>query len=108
MHTAELEAILLTNPFVSDTAVIGIYSAADATELPRAYVVLAPGQKPSDKLAKEIEAFVAKEVAQHKQLRGGVKFVAEIPKSAAGKILRRLLREQAEKEYKAAATKAKL
>ncbi|RUS20226.1 hypothetical protein BC937DRAFT_95664 [Endogone sp. FLAS-F59071] len=105
---AELEAILLTNPLVADTAVIGVYSAADATELPRAYVVLPPGQKPSDKLAKEIEAFVAKGVAQHKRLRGGVRFVAEIPKSAAGKILRRYLRDQAEKEDKEAATKAKL
>ena len=39
-----------------------------------------------------------KKVAAHKRLRGGVRFVKEIPKSPSGKILRRLLRDQANKE----------
>jgi acyl-coenzyme A synthetase/AMP-(fatty) acid ligase len=45
-------------------------------------------------------------VAPPKKLRGGVRFIKEVPKSQAGKILRRVLREQAKKED--AAVKAKL
>ena len=37
-------------------------------------------------------------MAEYKQLRGGVAFVDEIPKSAIGKLLRRELRERAKKE----------
>src|SRR5262249_35870209 len=40
---AQLEALLLGHPAVSDVAVIGVYSADRATELPRAYVVPASG-----------------------------------------------------------------
>jgi len=47
----------------------------------------------SDELSeKEVEDFVKRQVAEHKQLKGGVKFIKEIPKSASGKILRRLLK----------------
>jgi 4-coumarate--CoA ligase len=41
---------------------------------------------------------VAERLAQYKQLRGGVRFVDELPKSAVGKLLRRELRERAKKE----------
>ena len=37
--------------------------------------------------------FIASEVADYKQLRGGIEFIDAIPKSAAGKILRRQLRD---------------
>ena len=43
MAPAELEALLLTHPDVADIAVIGIPDEA-AGELPRAYIVLKPGQ----------------------------------------------------------------
>jgi 4-coumarate--CoA ligase len=39
-------------------------------------------------------------VANHKRLRGGVKWIEEIPKSASGKILRRVLKERLAKEGK--------
>lgn len=42
----------------------------------------------------EIANHVAGLVAPYKQLRGGVVFTNEIPKSASGKILRRVVREQ--------------
>jgi 4-coumarate--CoA ligase len=45
-------------------------------------------------LGEEIVEFLASRVASHKRLRGGVRFVDEIPKSAAGKILRRILKEK--------------
>jgi len=38
---------------------------------------------------------LAENVANHKQLRGGIRYIEEIPKSAAGKILRRILKERA-------------
>lgn len=36
--------------------------------------------------------YVLEQVSSHKKLRGGVKFVTDIPKTASGKILRRVLR----------------
>jgi len=81
--------------------VIGIQDKAQATELPRAYVVLKEEvAKSQDKEAviKEIIEWTAKKVANHKRLRGGVRIMNEIPKSPSGKILRRLLRDEAAKE----------
>ena len=46
-------------------------------------------------------------VAHHKKLRGGVRFVDEIPKSVSGKILRRVLKLKAQEEQDGGA-KAKL
>lgn len=42
--------------------------------------------------------FVHDRVAQHKRLRGGVRFIKEVPKSGSGKILRRVLKEEAKNE----------
>ena len=50
-------------------------------------------------LAEELKKYVADRLAQHKQLRGGIKFVPEIPKNAIGKFLRRDLRVRAKKEF---------
>lgn len=69
-----------------------------ATELPRAYVVLSKGNAETPEKAKEIVDWLAGRVANHKKLRGGVRFVPEIPKTPAGKILRRILKAQANKE----------
>ncbi|KAI1318848.1 hypothetical protein EDD11_005694 [Mortierella claussenii] len=86
---AELEALLQTHPEVMDAAVIPVYDASQATEIPRAYIVPHESAKADDVLKKEIEQFVASKVAHHKKLRGGVIFIGEIPKSASGKILRK-------------------
>ncbi|ORY38884.1 acetyl-CoA synthetase-like protein [Rhizoclosmatium globosum] len=87
---AELEAYLLEHPAIADAAVIGRSDEA-CGEVPRAFVVLKPNVKCTDT---EIIEFIDAKVAPHKKLRGGVEFVAEIPKSASGKILRRILRTQ--------------
>ena len=84
---AELEAVLLTHPAVADAAVVGLPDD-DAGEIPVAFVVRKPDH---DASAEEIMAFVAGQVAHYKQLRR-LTFIDAVPKSASGKILRRLLR----------------
>lgn len=59
----------------------------------RAYVV--PGTK--DLTSEQIMQWVDGKVSNHKRLRGGVVLVDAVPKSAAGKILRKVLRDQARK-----------
>jgi 4-coumarate--CoA ligase len=86
---AELEALLLTHPSIVDAAVIPVPDD-EAGELPKAYVVLKPAVPAT---AAEIMAFIAEHVATYKQVRI-VEFTDEIPKSASGKILRRVLRDQ--------------
>ncbi|KAH7391906.1 4-coumarate-CoA ligase-like protein [Pyrenochaeta sp. MPI-SDFR-AT-0127] len=105
---AELEGILVSHPSVDDVAVIGIYDKNQATELPRAYVVPKSGLGRDEKDAKEIIDWLGAKVAHHKKLRGGVRFVDEIPKSVSGKILRRMLKVKAQEEEDASAAKAKL
>ena len=94
---AELEALLITHPKIDDVAVIGVPDL-EAGELPKAFVV-----RRGNVTSEEIMEFVAKKILPHKKLRGGVEFIDQIPKSASGKILRRLLRNQ-EKQKRAKAS----
>ena len=73
--------------------------------MPRAYVVVRPDIKESDELAQDIATWLAGKVAPPKKLRGGVRFVKEIPKSPAGKILRRVLKDEVKKEQRAQGAK---
>ena len=89
---AELEALLLTHPDIMDVAVIPIPDE-EAGELPKAYVVTRTGDLDNEPLAAQIMAFMAELVSPHKRIRV-IEFCSEIPKSASGKILRRVLVEQ--------------
>lgn len=91
---AELEALLTSHASIADAAVVGTWLRDQETEVPRAYVV----RKLSTITAREVADFVKASVAPYKQLRGGVIFVDEIPKSASGKILRKELRHAANAE----------
>jgi acyl-CoA synthetase (AMP-forming)/AMP-acid ligase II len=92
---AELEAILIGHPAVADAAVIPSPDE-EAGEVPKAFVV---ARTPTP--AEEIMDFVNVKVAPHKKIRK-LQFIDAIPKSAAGKILRRVL---VESEREAAAPK---
>jgi acyl-CoA synthetase (AMP-forming)/AMP-acid ligase II len=87
---AELEAVLVAHPDVADAAVIPIADER-AGEVPKAFVVRRREGGAVDEA--ELRAFVAARVAPHKRI-ASLEFVAEIPRSASGKILRRTLVEQ--------------
>jgi 4-coumarate--CoA ligase len=105
---AELEGKLMDHPSIDDVAVIGVNDEEQHTEVPRAYVVASDKSKTNEKDGQEIVQWLAGKVANHKRLRGGVRFIDEIPKSAAGKILRRVLKDKAKGEDTGNKPKAKL
>ncbi|KAJ2469492.1 hypothetical protein GGI02_003379 [Coemansia sp. RSA 2322] len=93
---AELEGLLMEHPAVLDAAVIGVVDKARESEVPKAFVVVRPGVSQVG-LSEAIKGWISGRVAHYKALRGGVEIVAAIPKSASGKILRRVLRSQSSK-----------
>jgi acyl-CoA synthetase (AMP-forming)/AMP-acid ligase II len=89
---AELEALLLTHPAVLDAAVVR-KADEEAGEVPLAYVVLKPDEASRGTSGDALMAWVAERVSPHKRIRH-VEFIDQIPKSASGKILRRVLMER--------------
>ncbi|MEH0628415.1 AMP-binding protein [Streptomyces stelliscabiei] len=83
---AELEAVLLTHPDITDAAVIAMPHPTGG-EAPKAFVVT---ERPID--AQDLLDWVATRVAPYKRIRA-VEFIDAIPKSPAGKILRRRLKK---------------
>lgn len=86
---AELEGLLLTNPKCKDCGVIGIPDEISG-EVPLAFVVK---QENVQLTEEEVQEFVKENMSNAKWLRGGVKFIDEIPKNPSGKILRKELRQ---------------
>ncbi|MFL6096655.1 MAG: 4-coumarate--CoA ligase family protein, partial [Blastococcus sp.] len=85
---AELEAVLIGHPEIADAAVIGVPDKESGEELPKAFVVRAPG---SELTEEAVMQYMAEKVAPHKKVRF-VEFIDAVPKSAAGKILRKDLK----------------
>jgi len=84
---AELEAMLLNHPKISDAAVVGMKNE-DAGEVPVAFIVKSNGYELTED---EIKQFVSKQVVFYKRINR-VFFVDAIPKAPSGKILRKDLR----------------
>jgi long-chain acyl-CoA synthetase len=86
----ELEALLLKHEAIKDVAVVG-KPDPEAGEIPKAFVVLKPEYK-NKVTAEEIIEWCKERISGYKRIRE-VEFVDEIPRTASGKILRRVLRE---------------
>jgi acyl-coenzyme A synthetase/AMP-(fatty) acid ligase len=88
----EVESALVAHAAVAEAAAV---SAPDEERgaVVRAVVVLRDGQTPSRELARELQEHVKRETAPYKYPRI-VEFVAELPKTASGKVRRAYLRER--------------
>jgi len=86
----EVESTLMQHSAVLEAAVVAVQDAHELTRV-KAYVVLKAGQTPSDALNAELQAFVKSKLAPHKYPRQ-LEFIAELPKTATGKIQRFRLR----------------
>lgn len=86
----EIEHVLIEHEAVLECAVIG-REDGDGLQKPFAYVVLTAGASGSPELAAALQQFVRERLADYKRPRG-VAFVAELPKTATGKLQRFKLR----------------
>jgi len=91
----EVEAALLTHPHVAECAVIGAPDPGRG-HVVEAHIVLAAGVEPSAETVKRLQDHVKQTIAPYKYPRS-VKFVAELPKTATGKLQRFALREAAKR-----------
>lgn len=89
----ELESVLIEHPAVAEAAVV---PSPDPVRLavPKAFVILVEGQRPSAELARDIFAFTRENLAPYKRIRR-IEF-ADLPKTISGKIRRVELRKQEE------------
>jgi benzoate-CoA ligase family protein len=87
----EVEDALVSHPAVLEAAVVAKKDEHSLVK-PKAFVVLKKGNKPSEKLAADIQAFVKKSIAPYKYPRW-LEFVKDLPKTTTGKIQRYKLRE---------------
>jgi acetyl-CoA synthetase len=89
----EIEDCLIGHPAVALAAAVGKPDAV-RTEIVKAFIVLKQGTPASDALAAEIQAFVKTRLSAHEYPRE-IAFISEMPMTTTGKVIRRLLREQA-------------
>ena len=89
----ELESALIEHPAVAEAAVVPTPDPLRGC-IPKAFVVLAPGREPSAETAREIFAFLRRNLAPYKRVRR-IQF-ADLPKTVSGKIRRAELRSTEE------------
>jgi acyl-coenzyme A synthetase/AMP-(fatty) acid ligase len=93
VEPVEIENVLIEHEAVLESGVIGVKDK-DGLDKPMAYVVLKTGFSPSEEMAEKLKSFVRQKLSGYK-VPAWIKFVEELPKTAAGKIQRYKLREEA-------------
>jgi acetyl-CoA synthetase len=92
----EIEDCLMQHPAVAMAAVVGVPDEL-RTEIVKAFVVPKPGIETSETLTSDIQDFVRRRLAAHEYPRR-IQFVAELPMTATGKIIRRELRKMQQED----------
>jgi acyl-coenzyme A synthetase/AMP-(fatty) acid ligase len=98
----------MSHEAVADCCVVGVYDGSQASEFPRAYIVLQPSFPNDLATVNTISKFVADNVVSYKRLSGGVRVIQHVPKSASGKILRRIVKEWVKTEQQETPSKSRL
>jgi long-chain acyl-CoA synthetase len=92
VYPSEVEEVLNAHPAVKDCAIIGVPDARRG-EVVKAYVVPAPAYEPT---AKELSRFCQKRLTGYK-VPAMIEFREDLPRNMIGKVLRRVLREEHER-----------
>ena len=95
LSTTEIESALVSHPAVAEAAVVGA-SDPDTGQAVVAYVILRDGADSGDSIEKRLSDHVRQEIGAIAKPKA-IMIVPELPKTRSGKIMRRLLRDVAEK-----------
>jgi acetyl-CoA synthetase len=90
MSAVEIENTLLKHPAVKEAAVIGVPDATRG-QVVKAFIV--SDREPSPELIAQLQTFTRERLSQHEFPRH-IAFVSELPKTPAGKVHRKVLRER--------------
>ncbi len=90
LGTMEIESTLVAHPAVAEAAVIGVADELKG-QVPKAFVILTEGNEASDELLQSLLDHVATSIGKIARPQE-IEFVASLPKTRSGKIMRRLLK----------------